>query len=185
MLWLFALHLRAPGSTVILVANKCDGDSTDEFAIVADRVTRRVTELLQEWESRRGIQSTTQSRSATRSRGRGRMAASTPAAASAATGAGTTVTSTTRRRRVTEGTILLPEPSLVSCLDGSGLAELIDRVAEQGATCISVPPAWGLALRVIDALRGGHEPLQAAREHVRLSSAPPRFDDTLFVDRLA
>lgn len=66
--------------------------------------------------------------------------------------------------------------SLVSCLDGVGLSALIDRVASQGAISISVPPAWGLALKVIDALRGGKPPLQAAREHLKLSSPLTRFD---------
>lgn len=65
----------------------------------------------------------------------------------------------------------VPQVSVVSCLNGFGLPELIDRVAAQGATSISVPPAWGLALRFIDALRGGEEPLQAAREHLGLASS--------------
>lgn len=66
--------------------------------------------------------------------------------------------------------------SLVSCDDGSGLSALIDRIAAQGATSISVPPAWGLALKVIDALRGGEEPLRAAREHLNLPSPLTRSD---------
>ena len=70
-----------------------------------------------------------------------------------------------------------PQVSVLSCLSGFGLPELIDRVAAQGATSISVPPAWGLALKFIDSLRGGEDPLQAAREHLGLASPRPRFVD--------
>lgn len=65
--------------------------------------------------------------------------------------------------------------SPVSCKDDSGLPDLIDRIAAQGATSVRVPPAWGLALKVIDALRGGEDPLQAAREHLHLSSLPTMY----------
>lgn len=54
MEWLYALHLRAPDSTVILVANKCDlvvGDSTS----TAQTVGRRVKDLLEEWQHSRGM----------------------------------------------------------------------------------------------------------------------------------
>lgn len=74
-------------------------------------------------------------------------------------------------------TAAVPQVSVVSCLSGFGLPELIDRVAAQGATSISVPPAWGLALKFIDSLRGGEDPLQAAREHLGLVSPRPRFVD--------
>lgn len=51
--WLFALHLRAPGCSVMLVANKCDGSIAD-FRATAEMVQARVTELLRKWNRRRG-----------------------------------------------------------------------------------------------------------------------------------
>lgn len=75
---------------------------------------------------------------------------------------------------------LLPRTSLVSCGDGSGLSQLVDRVAGQGGTSISVPPAWGLALTVLDALRDQKSALSAARQHLKLpsSSSQDRVDST-------
>lgn len=54
MRWLYYLYLRAPGSTVILVANKCDG-SIDDFTETARRVQQRVGELLHVWHGARGL----------------------------------------------------------------------------------------------------------------------------------
>lgn len=54
MRWMYTLHLRAPGCTVILVANKCDG-CIDHFARTAETVEARVREILREWQQRRGI----------------------------------------------------------------------------------------------------------------------------------
>ncbi|CAN0137879.1 unnamed protein product, partial [Scytosiphon promiscuus] len=54
MRWLYYLYLRAPGSTVILVANKCDG-SIDDFVETANRVEGRVRELLEIWHDARGL----------------------------------------------------------------------------------------------------------------------------------
>ena len=50
--WLYTLHLRAPGATVILVANKCDGP-LDAFAGTTGRVEGLVKRLLNKWQSRR------------------------------------------------------------------------------------------------------------------------------------
>lgn len=69
MRWLYALHLRAPGSTVLLVANQCDNqcdgglDSKvarcatggERFVAVATLVEERVRELLRNWQDRRGV----------------------------------------------------------------------------------------------------------------------------------
>lgn len=65
MRWLYALHLRAPGSTVLLVANQCDGALDAEVAgsatggerlvATATLVEKRVRELLKEWQGRRGV----------------------------------------------------------------------------------------------------------------------------------
>lgn len=130
MSWLYALHLRAPDSTVILVANKCDGPVKD-FSETVETVTDRAGELLQDWKDSRGIHGQCPSRS-------------------------TTLT-------------LLPGTSSVSCVDGSGLSDLVDRVASQGGTSFRVPPAWDLALVVLDALRDNKAPLGVAREHLQLS----------------
>ena len=133
MSWLYALHLRAPASTVILVANKCDG-SVDAFSATVQAVSERVGELLRDWQDSRGIHDQFPIRSSTLT--------------------------------------LLPGTSLVSCADGLGILDLIDRLAGQGGTSFTVPPAWDLALAVLDALRYHKAPLGVAREHLNLSSGP-------------
>lgn len=52
MRWLYTLNLRAPDSTVILVANKCD-DSIDGFARTAARVEECARRKLKEWHTER------------------------------------------------------------------------------------------------------------------------------------
>ncbi|CAM9502576.1 unnamed protein product [Ectocarpus fasciculatus] len=131
MRWLYALHLRAPGSTVILVANKCDG-SIEDFTGTAAMVEERVTVLREKWLNGRGFSGT----------------------------------------RINTAITVLQQPSLVSCRDGGGLQEMIDRVAAQGATSMSVPPAWGLALTFLDALRDSRDPQQACRDCLGLGSSP-------------
>ncbi|CAM9863942.1 unnamed protein product, partial [Sphacelaria rigidula] len=54
MRWLYYLYLRAPGSTVILVANKCDG-SIDDYTDTVRSVQNRVLELLKDWHEDRGL----------------------------------------------------------------------------------------------------------------------------------
>lgn len=64
MRWLYSLHLRVPGSTVLLVANQCDGaldskvagsaSSGQHFVETAIFVEKRARELLKEWQGRRG-----------------------------------------------------------------------------------------------------------------------------------
>ena len=53
MRWLYTLHLRAPGATVLLVANKIDL-AVDDAAETVRRVEKRVRIKLQEWKDRRG-----------------------------------------------------------------------------------------------------------------------------------
>lgn len=140
MSWLFALHLRAPDSTVLLVANKCDGPIGD-FSETIRRVEERIHELLKDWQDNRGIPG---------------EAVPDPATLN-----------------------LLPHVSPVSCGNGWGLSQMVDRVAGQGGTSISVPPAWGLALAVLDALRDQKAALGAARQHLKLpSSSQDRADST-------
>ncbi|CAN0406890.1 unnamed protein product, partial [Ascophyllum nodosum] len=52
MRWLYTLHLRSPGATVILVANKCDS-SLAEFEEITKRVEQLVKCELDEWQERR------------------------------------------------------------------------------------------------------------------------------------
>ncbi|CBJ25495.1 LRR-GTPase of the ROCO family [Ectocarpus siliculosus] len=52
MKWLYALHLRVPGSAVLLVANKCDG-SLQEFVGTAGAVESSARRQLQEWQGNR------------------------------------------------------------------------------------------------------------------------------------
>lgn len=52
MRWLYTLNVRAPDSTVILVANKCDG-SIDDFAKAAARIEARARQLLEQWHTKR------------------------------------------------------------------------------------------------------------------------------------
>lgn len=134
MRWLYTLSLRAPGSTVILVANKCDG-STDKFTRIVDHVETRARVLLEEWCALRGLD----------------------------------------HDQAVKGVNLLDRTSAISCVDFLGVEGLIDRVSEQGATMIKVPPAWDLALTVIDALRDGRDPQQAAR--IRLKYATSKNEE--------
>lgn len=53
MRWLQCLSFRAPGSRVILVANKCD-TSIDDFVETTEKVEARVRELLDGWQRTRG-----------------------------------------------------------------------------------------------------------------------------------
>ncbi|CAB1104970.1 unnamed protein product [Ectocarpus sp. CCAP 1310/34] len=131
MRWLYVLHLRAPGSTVILVANKCDG-SIEDFTGTAAVVEERVAVLRKEWRKARGFSST----------------------------------------RMDMDMTVLERSSLVSCLDGVGLQEMIDRIAAQSAASMRVPPAWGLALTFLDALRDSRDPQQACRDCLSLGSRP-------------
>lgn len=82
---------------------------------------------------------------------------------------------------------LLLLPSLVSCDDAFGLSDLIERIAGEGGTSISIPPAWDLALAVVDALRDKEEPLMSAREHLGLCSiaVSSRHMPELFMSRRA
>lgn len=131
MPWLYTLHLRSPDSTVILVANQCDGPVGD-FSETVETVVMRAQELLKNWQDNRGFPERVNCR---------------PTALN-----------------------LLPHANLVSCYDGFGLSDLIDRVAGEGGTSISVPPAWDLALTIVDALRDKKAPLSVAREHLNLTS---------------
>lgn len=63
---------------------------------------------------------------------------------------------------------LLQGSSLVSCRDDHGITNVVERIAQQGATSIQVPLAWDVAIRMIDALRDGGEPLVALWEHLQL-----------------
>lgn len=74
---------------------------------------------------------------------------------------------------MTEVTLLRPS-SLVSCRDGGGLSKVVDRIASHGATSTSVPPAWGLALTFLDALREKRDPFGAARECLGLDASPKK-----------
>ena len=129
MRWLYTLHLRASGATVILVANKCDASLAD-FETTTDSVEKLVKHLLKEWQSRRRL----------------------------------------NRRNRGDGTVvsLLHGVSRTSCVDYGGIERLIERISEHGATSIQVPPAWDLALNVVDALRANGDPLRAARAHLGL-----------------
>lgn len=131
MPWLYTLHLRSPDSTVMLVANQCDGPVGD-FSEIVETVVSRAQELLATWQDTRGFPDRANRRPTTLN--------------------------------------LLPQASLLSCYSGFGLSDLIDRVAGEGGTWISAPPAWDLALAVVDALRDKKAPLGVAREHLKLPS---------------
>jgi len=52
--WLYTIHLRAPGTTVILVANKCDTIPISDVKRTVQRVEKRVKEDLKVWKNKRG-----------------------------------------------------------------------------------------------------------------------------------
>ena len=62
--------------------------------------------------------------------------------------------------------VLLGGVSRISCKDYVGFVELVNRVLEQAATEIQLPPTWHLALVVVNALRDRISPLEAVRRHV-------------------
>ena len=140
MRWLYTLHLRAPGATVILVANKCDG-SLVAFEETTESVKRLVSRLLNEWQSRRSA----------------------------------------NRRNGGDVTVvrLLDDVSRTSCVGYGGVDELVERISKEGATSIQVPPAWDLALEVLDALRVRRDPLHAARAHLGLNETSAEFGETI------
>ncbi|CAN0156577.1 unnamed protein product [Ascophyllum nodosum] len=120
--WLHTLHFRAPGATVMLVANKCDKE-LDSYVETTRIVEKAARKSMMDW--RHGV----------------------------------------------KGVNLLDGVSRVSCKSYGGIDTLVERVLEQGSTSIQVPPAWELALKVVDALRDGYKPLQAARKHLKLADA--------------
>ena len=134
MRWLYTVHLRAPGATVILVANKCDASLTG-FAETTERVEILVKRELKNWQSRRH--------------------------------------SNVISARLQDGV------SRSSCVHDDGIARLVNRISQQDATSIQVPPAWDLALKVLDALRAGDDPLRAARAHLGLNVTTAAIGETI------
>ena len=130
MRWLYTLHLRSPGATVILVANKCDS-SLAEFEEITKRVEQLVKCELDEWQERRR----------------------------------------SNRRSAKDVTTvrLLGSVNQISCKSYGGIEELKKRIFEQEVASIQVPPAWDLALKVIEAQRTGGDPLHVARDHLKLN----------------
>lgn len=122
MRWLYNLHLRAPGVTVILVANKCD-KATDDVEETIRKVEKRVNLMLNDWKNRRG-------------------------------------------QKHPKEVNLLSDSFPVSCDNYTGITALINRINQHGATEIMVPPAWDLALHVVDALRHRRSPINAARRYM-------------------
>ncbi|CAM9487752.1 unnamed protein product [Scytosiphon promiscuus] len=172
MRWLFALHLRAPGCSVILVANKCDG-SLGYFGATTEAVEERVMTLLEEWKERRRQWKQRQGGFVGdgpfqdlfgNSLGRGAFEnPDIPCLPSP------------HRSEIS----LLPKSSLVSCRDGGGLPEMIKQVADHGATPMSVPPAWALALEFLGALRDKRAPLQAARNYLGLGPSSEELPEDM------
>ena len=72
---------------------------------------------------------------------------------------------------------LLKGASHVSCLRYYDIANLVERISGHASTSIYVPPAWGFALRVIDSLRDGLEPVRAARAYLELPDAVTTIDN--------
>ncbi|CAN0097131.1 unnamed protein product, partial [Ascophyllum nodosum] len=76
-----------------------------------------------------------------------------------------------KRRKDGDVTVvrLLDGVSRTSCVNYGGIDGLVERISGEGATSILVPPAWDLALKILDALRSGGDPLRAARAHLGLN----------------
>lgn len=150
MRWLYTLHLRAPGSTVMLVANKCDR-SINEHAKIAASVEARARELLQDWQGRRGFDG----------RSTGRVTDVTLLA-------GPSCVSCLKGVR--------PGASGLDALIGRispPTGTSIQGPASIQVSSIQVPPVWDMARKVIDALRSGSDPLQAVRRHLQLAPSAP------------
>lgn len=129
MRWLYTLSLKAPGATVILVANKCDKVTRDIIG-TTQRIENCVRSMLRDWKERRGF-------------GQG-----------------------VEKKQMDIN--LLVGSSCVSCDKYFGVDDLVKRVLQQFVSSIEVPPAWELALKVIDALRRRRSPFSDALSHLEL-----------------
>lgn len=151
MRWLYTIHLRTPGATVLLVANKCDR-AVNDVAETAQRVERRVTTLLQQWKDRRGL-----------GQNSGEY--------------GFAFEDFDFRRDKNNAEIsMLKGSSLISCDDYEGIPALIGRILQQTVSSIEVPPAWELALETINALRCKCPPVFAALKHLQLPATIENVD---------
>lgn len=145
MRWLYTLHLRAPGATVLLVANKCDR-VVKNAAEIARMVEKRVRTMLQDWKARRGLGPIFQETGQTHS----------------SSSSGQSVKNSCTDVNLLNGS------SLISCENYAGIQELIERVLVQCVSSIEVPPAWELALEFISALRCKRPPVRAILEYLQL-----------------
>jgi len=141
MRWLYTLHLRAPGATVLLVANKCDR-AVKGAAETVRMVERRVIIMLQEWKDRRGLRQN-----------------------SGMDGFDDRVF---RHGNTSAEVNVLEGSSIISCDNYDGIPTLIERILAQCVSSIEVPPAWELALEVINALRCKRSPMRAAFDYIQL-----------------
>lgn len=142
MRWLYTLHLRAPGATVLLVANKCE--IVNNAAEITQMVEKHVRILLQDWKTRRGLSQPLQEI--------GQIHSSS----------GQSVENSCKDVNLLNGS------SLISCESYAGISALIKRVLAQCVSSIEVPPAWELALEFISALRCKRPPVRAALEYLQL-----------------
>ena len=93
-----------------------------------------------------------------------------------------------KRLGMTEIT-LVQDASRVSCLDGGGLPQVIERVSSQEATSARVPPAWAVATTFLDALREKRDPVRVAQAYLGLDTRAEEtmesFPRSLFVTKAA
>lgn len=152
MKWVTTLHIRAPGSSVILVGthrDECEGGGWFARLLARlwrspslDSVTADVEESLKsayhKWKKRRQNDVMRPSRDD-----------------------GVTVE---------EGVVLvssLPEAP------NNGFSELQTRLKPNNSTTSHIPPSWRLALVVLDALRDGQDPVKAAKYLLNIVQTPP------------
>ena len=171
MRWLYTLHLRAPGATVILVANKCDSSSLGDFKETTGRVEIHVKQELDGWQERRRSKhsdaedSDSEDPDSEHSDAEDYDAENPDSEDSDAEHSDSVDPDAEDMKAVR----LQNSVSRISCKNYGGIADLKDRIFDQDAASIQVPPAWDLALKVVEALRTGGDPLHVARKHLGLN----------------
>ena len=93
-----------------------------------------------------------------------------------------------KRRRSKDVTAVMLKNSVsrISCNDYKGIDNLRERIFKQDAASIQVPPAWDLALRVLEALRTDRDPLNFARNHLELTTTcnkRPKLEANTFLTK--
>lgn len=158
MEWVTALHHRAPGSTVILVGthkDRCEGGGWCTQQIARLGPTPFLNQAMEDV----GNTLNDTYEAWKKCRHKANMSPS-----------------------LEYGVTVNPDVVFVSSSSGvpntcNGISDLLDLLGKQNGTKSWIPPSWGLALVVLDALRDGQEPVDAVESSLnRLQPPQPSSD---------